>query len=323
MFSAHLGPCLANDPKKRFFSHDYLLLIRMELLIKEIHTIHIYSWFRQAPSIACTGYFSASIMQTFFSLLFLIHYTLASDLGRIRPRAQEDHLADYPGNFPSDDLIAETPGNQLIISGDITGNNGPGFERQQQQQPQKTWLKSPELLLLAGGATAQCNNGAESIPEQSFTPRRFRRSSARHAKRQSKTFCTVPEPQKLQNGEEAPIKPKKKRPEVGQADLGYPGISLPIVQNLIMQIKMWGSIAQEPHEGVCGSVEVPICVPMLPTRQYPTQQQSFSHFVVPVRFCKFFLSVVDFYHYHPLFHTFNPEKHAGGKKLGGVLRTSL
>lgn len=287
----------------------------MELLIKETHTIYIYSQnssFGQAPSIACTVYFSASIMQTFFSLLFLIHYTLASDLGLIRPRAQEDHLADYPGDFPSDDLMAEIPGNQLIISGDITGNNEPGLERQQQpQQPQKTWLKSPEALRLAGGATAQCNNGAESIPERSFTPRRFRRSSGRHAKRQ----CTVPEPQKLPNGEEAPTKPKTKRPEVGQADSGYPGISLPVVQNIIMQIRMWGSIAQEPHEGLCGPVEVPICVPMLPTREYPTQQQSFSHFVVPVRFCKFFLSVVDFYHYHPLFHAFNSEKHARERNL--------
>lgn len=269
----------------------------MELLIKDIYTIYIYSQnssFGQAPTIACTVYFFASIMQTFLSLLFLIHYTLASDLGMIRPRAQEDYLADYPRDFPADDLMAEIPGNQLIISGDTTGNTEPGFERQQQQQQQQTWLKSPEALRLAGGATAQCNNGAESIPEQSLTPRRFRRSSARHAKRQSKTFCTVPEPQKLQNGEEAPIKPEKKLPEVGQADSGYPGISLPIVQDIIMQIRMWGSISQEPHEGVCGSVEVPICVPKLPKRKYPTQQQSFSHFVVPVRFCKFFLSVIDF-----------------------------
>lgn len=227
-------------------------------------------------------------MQTFFSLLLLIHYTFASDLGMIRPRAQEDHLADYPGDFPSDEIVTESPGNQLIISGDKTDNNEPGFERQQQQQQQKqqTWLESPEALLLAGGANAQCNNG---ITEQSFTPKRFRRPSAQHAKRQSKkTFCTVPEPQKLQNEEEAPTEPEKKRPEIGQTDSGYPGISLPIVQNIIMQIKMWGSISQEPHQGVCGSGEVPVCVPMLPKRKYPTQQQSFSHYVVPVRFCKFF-----------------------------------
>lgn len=228
-------------------------------------------------------------MQTFFSLLFLVHHTLASDfLGIIRPRAQEDHLADYLWDFPSDELVAESPGNQLIISGDTTGNNVPEFGQQQQQ----TWLKSPEASHWASGATAQCNT---DITEPSFTPKRFRRSSAQYAKRQSKTFCNVPEPQKLQNGEEAPIKPKKKRPEVGQADSGYPGISLPIVQNIIMQIRMWGSISQEPHEGVCGSGEVPICVPMLPKRKYPTQQQSFSHFVVPVRFCKFFLFVVGFF----------------------------
>lgn len=244
------------------------------------------------------------MQKTFFSLLFLIHYTLASDLGRIRPRDQADHLVDYPGEFPSDKPIAETPGNQLIISGDTTGHNEPGFERQQQQ----TWLKSPEASPLAGGgATAQCNNGAESIPEQSFTPRRFRRSSTRHAKRQkSMTFCPVPEPQKLQNGEEAPIiKPKKKRPNAGQANSKNPGISLPIVQNIIMQIRMWGSISQQPQEGVCGSVEVPICVPMLPTRKYPTQQQSFSHYVVPVRFCKFlsyFGCLISFKHqYHSYF----------------------
>lgn len=233
-------------------------------------------------------------MQTFFSLLFLIHYILASDLGMIRPRAQEDHLADYPRDFPSDERVAESPGNQLIVSGDTTGNNEPVFERQQQQQQQQTWLKSPEALHWAGVATAQCNNG---ITEESFTPKRFRRSSAQYAKRQSKTFCTVPEPQKLQNGEEAPIEPEKKQPEVGQADSGHPGISLPIVQNIIMQIKMWGSISQEPHRGVCGSVEVPVCVPMLPKRKYPTQQQSFSHYVVPVRFCKFPLFVVDFFYF--------------------------
>lgn len=226
-------------------------------------------------------------MQTFFPLLFLIHYTVASDLGVIRPRAQEDHLADSSGVFPSDDLIAEIPGNQLIIAEDTIINADPGLEWQQEQQ-QQTWLKSPEAPLLAGGANAQCNYGDEIIPEHTSTPRRFRRSSAQHAKRQNKTFCTAHERQKLQNGEEIPIKPEKKGPEVGQGNSGYPGISLPIVQNIIMQTRMWGSISQEPHEGVCGPVEAPICVPMLPKRKYPPQQQTFSHFVVPVRFCKFF-----------------------------------
>lgn len=295
-----------------FFSREYLLLQIVECGTSNKRHISTYipnSSFGQAPNsiLACTVHSFASIMQTFLSLFFLIHYALASGLGMIRPRDQADQLVDLtPEESPSDESVAETPGNQLITSGDTIGHNEPGFERQQQQQ--QTWLKSPEAsspLAVGGGDTAQCNNGAESIlPEQSFiTPRRFWRSSSltrRHAKRQSKTFfCpVVPEPQKLQNGgleEEAPInnKPetKKSPPEVGQAanSKKNPGISLPIVQNIIMQIRMWGSILQQAQEGVCGSVEVPICVPMLPMRKYPTQQQSFSHYVVPVRFCKFLL----------------------------------
>lgn len=229
--------------------------------------------------------FAALIMKV-FSMLFLIHYVVAIDLEMIRLQDQEVHLADFPGVFPSGDQLAEIPGNQLIMSGAEPGSG-------QQQQQQQTWLKRPKAPLLADGGNAQCNNGAESIPEQTFTPRRFRRSSAQHAKRQSKNFCTVPGLQKLQNGEEIPINPEKKGAEVGPADSGYPGISLPIVQNIIMRTRMWGSISQEPHEGVCGPVMVPICVPMLPKRKYPLQQQAFSHFVVPVRFCKF-LFIVDF-----------------------------
>lgn len=159
------------------------------------------------------------MMRTFFPLLFLIHYTVASDLGVIRPRAQEDHLADSSRVFPSDDLIAEIPGNQLIIAEDTTSNADPGLNWQQEQQ-QQTWLKSPEAPLLAGGANAQCNNGDEIIPEHTSTPRRFRRSSVQHAKRQSKTFCTVHERQKLQNGEEIPIKPEKKRARSWAGEFG-------------------------------------------------------------------------------------------------------
>lgn len=235
-----------------------------------------------------------------------------------RPRAQEEHLADSPRILTSGDVLAEIPGNQPIISGDTTGITEPGFEQQQQQQ--QTWLNSPEAPLLAGSANAHCNNGAESFPEQTFTPNRFRRSSAQYAKRQGGTSCTVPEPQKFQNGEEIPIKPGKKGPEGGQAGSGFRGISLPIVQNIIMQTRMWGSISQKPHEGVCGPVEVPICVPLLPKRKYPLQQQTFSHFVVPVRFCKFVF--VDFSNItFPSF--LFTLKICGEKKPDGIFRTNL
>ena len=228
--------------------------------------------------------FPALVMQTVFSFLFLIHYIRASDSGVIRAQGQEDHLADSPGTYG--DVIAEVPSTQLTTSGDITSNTEPGFKLQLQQQ---TWLESPRAHLLAGSATTYCNNGAE---RETFTPSLFRRSSAQHAKRQSKTFCILPEPQKLQDGEEIPTKPEKKVPQAGQADSEYPGISLPIVQNIIMRARMWGSISQEPHREVCGSVEVPICAPFPPQREYPLQQKAFSHLVVPVRFCKFFYCLI-------------------------------
>lgn len=237
-------------------------------------------------------HFSALIMRTFFSLLFLILYTIASDLRMIRPRAQEDRLADSSGILSSSDVMAEIPGNQLTTSGETTRNTDPEFEQQQQQpqqQPQQPWLKGPGEPLLASSANAHCDNGAENFPEETSTPSQFRRSSAQHAKRQGKTFCTAPEPQKLQDGGEVPSKPGKKGPKVGQADSDYSDISIPFVQDMIMLVRMWGIISQEPHEEVCGEVEVPICAPFLPKRKYPLEQQTFSQLVVPIRFCRFFL----------------------------------
>lgn len=215
---------------------------------------------------------------------------MASDLRVIRPRAQEDHLADSSGIISSSDVMAEIPGNQLTTSGETTGNTEPEYE--QQQQPQQTWLKGPGAPLLASSVNAHCNNGAESSPEETLTPSQFRRSSPQHAKRQGKNFCTAPEPQEFQNGGEIPSKPEKKGPKVGQADPDFSAISIPIVQDMIMLVRMWGIISQEPHEEVCGPVEVPICAPFPPKRRYPTEQQSFSQLVVPVRFCKFFFVLI-------------------------------
>lgn len=283
-----IAACQPEDPETRFFA--LLLITGIELLIQEIYN-NIYSQktsFSQAFILECMMHFSALIMQTFFSLLFLILYTIASDLRMIRPRAQEDHPADSSGILSSSDVMAEIPGNQLTTSGETTGNTEPEFEQQQQQQPQKTWLKGPGAPLLASSANAHCNNGAESFPEETSTPSQFRRSSAQHAKRQGKAFCTAPKPQELQDGGEVPSKPGKKGPKVGQADSDYPGISLPIVQDMIMLVKMWGIIAQGPYEEVCGPIEVPICAPFPPTRRYPPEQQTFSQLVVPIRFCRFF-----------------------------------
>lgn len=264
------------------FSHCYLLPT-IELLVQEIRTTYFYSrnlFFRQAFILACVTHISNSIMQAFFPLLFLIHFTLASCSKIIRPRAQKGDLLHPHEVFTSDDVTAENPGNQLTISGDTTDSTESGLKQQQQQQQQS--LNSPEAPLLAGSANAHCNNGAESFLEKPFPPSRFRRSLFHHAKRQGTTFCT-PEPQKLQGDEGIPIQPEKKGPIVGQVD------SLPIVRIIIMRTKLWGSISQIPHEGVCGPIEVPICAPFPPEREYPTGQQSFSHVVVPVRFCKFFV----------------------------------
>lgn len=272
---------------------DFSLYCLLLILTSNPRNLHfVYSQktsLSQAFILECMMDFFALIMQT-FSMLFLILYTMASDLRVIRPRAQEDHLADSSGILSSSDVIAEIPGNQPTTSGETTGNTEPEFE-QQQQQPQQTWLKGPGAPLLASSANAHCNNGAESFPEETLTPSQFRRSSAQHAKRQGKNFCTAPEPQELQNGGEIPSKPEKKGPKVGQADSDYSDISIPIVQNIIMLVRMWGIISQGPHEEVCGPVEVPICAPFPPKRRYPTEQQSFSQLVVPVRFCRFFFCV--------------------------------
>lgn len=222
---------------------------------------------------------------------------MGSDLRVIRPRAQEDHLANSSGIISSSDVMAEIPDNQPSTSGETTGNTEPEFE--QQRQPQQSWLKGPGAPLLAISASVYCNNRAESFPEETSAPNPFRRSSAQHSKRQGKGFCT-PDPQELRNGGEIPSKPEKKGPKVGQADSDYPGISLPIVENIIMQVRMWGVVSQESHEEVCGLVEVPICAPFPPKRRYPPEQQTFSQMVVPVRFCRFL------FHVDPLISPFPP-----------------
>lgn len=286
--------------QKQFFV--LLLITGRELQSKKFYTTYIYSHkisFGHAFILACVLHFSPLIMQTVFSVLFLIHVTVASHLGIIRPRGPEDQLADSFGIFPSGDAMAEFLGSQLTTSGDTTGSTEPGFElQQQQQQPQQIWLKSPEAPLLAGSANAHCDNGAEGFREQTFAPSRLRRSSAEHSKRQSNNFCPVPEPHKLQNGDDIPGQPEKKGAQVGQADKDYPGTSLPIVRNIIMRARMWGSISQKPHEEVCGPVEVPICAPLPPDLKYPPQPKAFSYYVVPIRFCKFFYRLLQ---HHPSF----------------------
>lgn len=178
-------------------------------------------------------------MQKILSIYFLIHYTLANDLGLLmRPRDQEDTLANKPvESFLIDDSEFTDPsqGNQLISTfSDASSETGPGS-----QEP--ILIKDVESLFVAGSPGPHCtSNNADTPPDQVLPPSRFqRRSSSSPSSRraefsrreESKTFCTNPEaPHQLENTDRS--KPQFK-PDPSNRDRAPP-----IVNQMIMLVKM-------------------------------------------------------------------------------------
>lgn len=224
-------------------------------------------------------------MQIIFFIFFLIHYTLASDFEIIRSRDQGYPLANTPvESFLIDDseLTRPSRGDQPILTySDTISETNPSSQDQ-------TWIEDVESLFMVGIPGTHCTNkNAETSLDQLLPPSRFQRRSSSSSsstpaqssnREESKTSCINSETaHELVNTD--PRKPERK-PDPPNRDR-----TPRIFQDMLMLVRMYGSLSQKFYEKGCGGFLVPICAPLLPERQYPPVDESASEMVVPVRFC--------------------------------------
>lgn len=230
-------------------------------------------------------------MRSFLSSLFLIHQAIANDSSLMNFQARGDILDSSGVVFP-DDLLAETPRNQLSTPASTS-------EKINYREPglQQTSIEGPELPLFAGSSIANCDSRIENSQDQTFTPNGSRQSLVRFNKRRLADFCIfqpTDAPQKLDEGISDPSTPS---PEV--PDLGMPGKSnsAPQVGSSIgpasdeeyrALIYSLPGTNGRPNKNACSIRlkplhKVPVCAP-------PNQKRdSFADTLSPSRLCEFLL----------------------------------
>lgn len=225
---------------------------------------------------------------------FLIHYTSANDFEITRPRDQGYSFANTAvDSFLIDDseLTGPSRGDQpVLIFSDASSESNPSSRDQ-------TWIEDIESLFMVGKPGTHCTSEkAETSLDQLLPPSRFQRRSSSSSssttpaqlsnRGESKPSCISPETaneHELENAD--PGKPPEGKPDPPNRDKAPP-----IVSEMILLVRMYGSISHEPHEKGCGDLLVPICAPFPPERQYPRIDKSPSELVVPARFCGWFFS---------------------------------
>lgn len=230
------------------------------------------------------------MMRSFLFSLFLIHQAIAKDSSLMNFQTQGDIL-DSSGVVLPDDLLAETPSNQLSTPASTS-------EKINYSEPgQQTLVEGPELPLFAGSSIANCDSRIENSQDQTSTPYGSRQSLVRFNKRRLSDFCIfqpTDAPQKLEEGTSDSSTPS---PEV-------PGLGIPGKSNSAPQVgSSKGPVSNEeyrtliyslpgtngePNNAACSILlkplhKVPICAP--PNRK----RDSFADTVSPSRLCEFLL----------------------------------
>lgn len=281
--------------RHRFIPSKCHTCMACALAIPPINQTSVPKWFLHLqffwtkPPCQTQDCLTTPTMQIIFFIFFLIHYTLASDFEIIRSRDQGYPLANTPvESFLIDDgeLTRPSRGDQPILTySDTISETNPSSQDQ-------TWIEDVESLFMVGIPGTHCTNkNAETSLDQLLPPSRFQRPSSSTTpaqlsnREESKTSCINSETaHELVNTD--PRKPERK-PDPPNRDR-----TPRIVQDMLMLVRMYGSLSQKFYEKGCGGFLVPICAPFLPERQYPLVDESASDMVVPVRFCGWFLSYI-------------------------------
>lgn len=205
------------------------------------------------------------------------------------PRSRISSCQYARGKFPIDEgeLTRPSRGDQPILtSSDTISETNPSSQDQ-------TWIEDVESLFMVGKPGTHCTSkNAQTSLDQLLPPSRFQRrssSSSTSARlsnhEESKNSCINPETaHELVN-----IDPRK--PEI-KPDPPNRDRTPRIVEDMLMLVRMYGSISQKFYGEVCGGLLVPICAPFLPERQYPLDNRSPSELVAPSRFCGWFFSYI-------------------------------
>ena len=184
--------------------------------------------------------------QTFFSVFSPIHYILANDLIIMRPRDQEYNLAYTPVEiFLIDDSALTEPSRRsqpILTSGDRSSGTAPSSQDQM-------WIKDVASLFMIGRpGIRSTSNSAENSLDQLLPRSKFQRRSSSSTTRQipsceeSKESCVNPEiAHELENADE-------RNPDSPNLDRAPP-----ILQDILMLVRIFRSLSQKPYERGCGT----------------------------------------------------------------------